>query len=103
MYEVLSPLGGATVGPAPVAPGITDLNGKTVCEVWNGLGRGHATFPIIRELLQKRYPDVKVIPYAEFPVQDIRGTTTEIHERAEAAAALAVQRGCDAMISGIGI
>ncbi|MBI2910091.1 MAG: hypothetical protein HYX92_20815 [Chloroflexi bacterium] len=60
------------------------------------------TFPIIRELLQKRYRDVKVIPYTEFPLQSVVGTTSGLRQRVDETLALALQKGCDAMITGNG-
>ena len=84
------------------APRLADLNGKTVCEVWNGSFKGEVTFPVIRELLRKRYPHVKVIPYTEFPTQRIQGSTRELQERVQTAVTLAVEKSCDAVISGNG-
>ncbi|MBI2908414.1 MAG: hypothetical protein HYX92_12275 [Chloroflexi bacterium] len=98
VYKVLSPLGEPIVKQAGGAPRLLDLNGKTVCEIWNGLFRGHVTFPLIRELLQKHYPDVHVIAYSEFPVQDIRGSTSDLQGRVDATVALAIEKGCDALI-----
>ena len=49
------------------APRLTDLNGKTICELSDLSWEDHRTFPLIRELLQKRFPGVKIIPYTEFP------------------------------------
>ncbi|MBI2910288.1 MAG: hypothetical protein HYX92_21810 [Chloroflexi bacterium] len=102
VYRVLSPLGLPTVKAPEVAPRLSDLKGKTVCEIWNGLFRGQVSFPIIRELLQKRYPNLKVVPYTEFPMQGVVGQTAGLQERVEAAIALAIQKGCDAVISGNG-
>lgn len=102
MFEVLSPLGEATVDQVAVAPGLANLNGKTIGEVWNGGYRGDLTFPIIRELLRKRYTDVRVIPYTEFPITDISGSTNELQRLAESVGALAREKGCDAVISGNG-
>ncbi|MBI2906677.1 MAG: hypothetical protein HYX92_03355 [Chloroflexi bacterium] len=102
MYKVVSPLGESTVEEVAIAPRLSDLNGKTVCEVWNGAFRGNVTFPVIRKLLEKRYPGVKVIPYTEFPLQDFHGTTGQLLERVKAMVDLAIQKGCDAVISGNG-
>lgn len=63
---------------------------------------GYVTFPIIRELLQKRYPGLRVIPYTEFPVQDVHCSTREQLERVDATVALAIEKGCDALITGNG-
>ncbi len=44
------------------APRLADLSGKTICELSDLTWEDHRTFPLIRELLQKRFPDVKIIP-----------------------------------------
>ncbi|MBI2909051.1 MAG: hypothetical protein HYX92_15515 [Chloroflexi bacterium] len=102
MYEVLSPRGESIVQAASGAAGLSDLNGKTICEMWNGGFRGELSFPVIRALLQKRYPDIKIVPYNEFPIQHIRGSTNELQDWADEAVARALQKGCDAVISGNG-
>jgi hypothetical protein len=48
------------------APRLDDLNGKTICEMGNGKWEDHRIFPVVRELLVKRYPDIKIIPYTAF-------------------------------------
>ena len=100
MYEVLSPLGESTVEVPATVRFLPDLKGKTICEVRNGLFKSEVSFPIIRELLQKRYPDLKVIPYSEFPTQWAQPHTAEILKRVDTAVALMVQKGCDAVITG---
>ncbi|MBI2908976.1 MAG: hypothetical protein HYX92_15140 [Chloroflexi bacterium] len=102
MYKVVSPVGAPAVEATTPAPRLSDLRGKTICEVWNGDFRGHITFPIMRELLQKRYPDAKIIPYTEFPITTVIGNTGNLQERLNTAVSLALQRGCDAMITGNG-
>ena len=94
MYEVLSLLGEPNVEAVGAPPSLSDLNGKTIGEVWNGGFRGQVAFPIIREFLQKRYPGVKVIPYTEFPITDERGSTEGLLEKVDRAVALGKQRGC---------
>ncbi|MFC2052277.1 hypothetical protein ACFLT4_06070 [Chloroflexota bacterium] len=49
------------------APRLADLSGKTICELSNSSWEDRRTFPAIREQLQKRFPDVNIIPYTEFP------------------------------------
>ncbi len=102
MYEVLSPLGEPTVEVARPRPPLPNLRGKTICEVTNSSFRSELTFPIIRELLQKRYPDIKVIPYSEFPIQWLSQDTTTIKQRVATAVALMLEKGCDAVITGNG-
>ena len=102
IYEVLSPLGEPGVKAKSSAPRLSDLNGKTLCEVSDGLFEHDVSFPIIRELLQKQYPSIKIIPYTELPKQPVEGGPAHMFERAEAAVALAKQKGCDAAIVGNG-
>ncbi len=100
--EVVSPVGGEVVRQTTIAPRLADLAGKTVCEMWNGLFKGNFTFPVIRELLQEKYPGVKVIPYTEFPFFFGSDNPTSQVELARKMAALAKEKGCDAVISGNG-
>lgn len=102
IYKVLSPLGEPAVEVVAGVRPVSDLRGKTVCELSDGLFRADATFRNLRELLQERYPGIKVIPYTEFPTQDVRGDTEDLLKRPEEAADLAVARNCDAVISGNG-
>ena len=55
--DVISPVGIQTLEQKSIARRLPDLAGKTVCEVWNGVFKGDDTFPIIRELLRKNFPD----------------------------------------------
>jgi len=82
--------------PSLYAPRLSDLSGKTICEISNG---GHGgwevdrTFPLIRQMLRKQFPDIKIVPYTEFPagVREI-----DIDDIANMVAA----KGCDAVIGG---
>ena len=47
---------------------LSTLSGKTLCEITNGMYEYEKTFPLIRELLQERFPDIKIVPYTEFPI-----------------------------------
>ncbi len=49
------------------SPRLGDLNGKTVCEVGDGMWEDARTFPVIRALLQKQFPTIKIIPYDKVP------------------------------------
>lgn len=90
--EVYDPTGAAEVTQS-FAPRVADLNGKTIGELSNGGFQSHRTFPLIRELLQKRFPSVKIIPYTEFGV----GRAEMEDERS---LAHLVEKGCDAVITG---
>ncbi len=65
--RVYDPTGSMTVTQL-FSPRLADLSGKIVCELSNGLWEAHRTFPFIRELLQKQFPTIKIIPYTEFPI-----------------------------------
>ena len=91
--EVYNPLGIVETTEVP-APRVADLNGKTICTIWNGLWRGGVTFPILEELLQERFPDAKIIPHTEFPNYYYTGDSSAVSALKEA--------GCDAVIVGNG-
>ncbi|MCL2669435.1 MAG: hypothetical protein FWE89_02005 [Syntrophaceae bacterium] len=76
------------------APRLSDLNGKTICELSNNSWEADRTFPAIRELLQKQFPGVKIVPYTEFPHGNRElESATNIGD-------LVVQKGCQAVITG---
>ncbi len=100
VYEVVWPLGRAAAGPPMrLSPPISDLSGKTIGELWSHRGDSDAFFPIIRESLQQRFPDIKFVHYDTF------GDTHGANE-AEVIADLPKllrQYGVDAVISGVGV
>lgn len=100
--EVVSPIGSEAVKSTGIAPRLSDLNGKTVGEVWNGVFKGDVTFPLIRRLLKQKYPGVKIVPYTEF--YHLPGSDVPEHQRelARQVVATARQKGCDALITGNG-
>ena len=102
MLEVVSPLGRPAVSLARAAPRLPDLNGKTIGELWNGVFKGDQTFPVIRRLLEQRFPRLKIIPFTEFPYAPGSDDPAQQRERARRMAALAGEKGCDAVISGNG-
>src|SRR5574342_256502 len=102
--RVVSPVGEKISAPAvPLAPRPETLEGKTVCEIWNAGFMGEAVFPIVEELLRERYPGIKIIPYAEFPLVGIGslGPATRAKTLETVRVTLA-QKGCDAVITGMG-
>ena len=96
MYEVVSPLGESTQEIKQLAPRLDTLEGKTICEVYNGGFRGDRTFPKLRELLKKRYPNINFIPYTEIPESDVH----TIEDVLKVLPDVFRQKGCDAVISG---
>jgi len=75
------------------APRLPDLNGKTIGEISNDLWESKRIFPLIRELLQKRYPDIKFVPYTELP----HGADNIVDN--EEIGGIVAEKGCDAVIS----
>lgn len=102
MESVHSPLGGETLAQQSLARRLSDLNGKTIGESWNGDFKGDVTFPIIRKRLQERFPGVTIVPYDQFPY--LYGADDPARQQALAReiALRAQALGCDALISGNG-
>ena len=103
VYKVVSPIGEAAVEMAPHAPRLKTLEGKTICEIWNGGFKGDETFPILRGMLKERYPDIKIIPYTEFPLTSIASLGPATIETVLGAVKEAIlKNACDAVITGNG-
>ena len=101
-YEVLSPVGHpAGAKASSISPRLNSLAGKTIAEVSNGKGfRTDWSFPIIREVLQKRYPDTRFIPYTEFPIFEPHALSPEEREEMWQTLKTALRaKGCDAVIA----
>ena len=99
---VVSPLGLPVVKAGGSAPRLDTLAGKTIGEVWNGVFKGNITFPVVRKLLQQKYPDLKIIPYTEFPHAPHSDNPARQKELANEVIAIAQRHGCDALITGNG-
>lgn len=65
-YDVLWPLSRKAVKRSAAAPRVPDLNGKTVCELWDVIFRGETIYPLVREYIRARFPGVKFVNYTEF-------------------------------------
>lgn len=101
-YEVVSPLGERDTKSINMAPRLDTLEGKTICELWNRSFKANITFSAIRELLQKRYPGVKIIPYTSMPHHHLLENPGVTNAESEALIAALKAKGCDAVISGNG-
>ena len=66
--KVYNPAGVVELSTQRHAPRLPDLNGKIVCELSNGKGEVATTFGLIRSLLRERFPDIKIMPFTDFPV-----------------------------------
>jgi hypothetical protein len=104
VYEVVSPVGKSFAQSKSTAPRLETLAGKTICEISNGdVFRCPWSFPIIREVLQKRYPDAKFVPHTNFPIIDPESLDPEIKEETLPTLRAAYkEKGCDAVISQLG-
>ena len=65
-YDALWPLSRKAVKRSAAAARIPDLNGKVVAELWDVIFRGEEIYPLVREYIKKRFPDVKFVKYDEF-------------------------------------
>jgi hypothetical protein len=91
--EVFTPAGSGLGGNKyPYGRRLADLNGKTIGEISNRLWESDRIFPRMRELLKQRFPDIKFVPYTEFP----SGSDRIIDN--EDLAGLVLAKGCDAVI-----
>lgn len=98
LFDVVWPLGRVASEPVDLAPALPDLNGKTVCELWDWLFRGDQMYPIINGELRRKYPDIKIVGHET--MGNVHGT----HGRTYVAnlPELLRQHGCDAVISAVG-
>ena len=99
-YEVVSPVAERNIKMITMSPRLDTLEGKTVCELWNESFKANVTFPVIRELLKKKYPGIKVIPYTEMPRHHMMEDPGITNAASEALIAALKEKGCDAVISG---
>ena len=91
--EVYIPTGSSRDGNKfPYARRLTDLNGKTIGEISNRLWESDRIFPVIREALKQKFPDIKFVPYTEFP-----SGADHISDN-EQLPDLVLAKGCDAVI-----
>jgi len=97
-FDVLSPLSRKAVKKTDAAPRVPDLNGKTVCELWDVIFRGETIYPLVREYIRARFPDVKFVTYDNFG--NFHGAR-EAEVSAQIPAKLSEHRA-DAVIVGIG-
>jgi len=65
-YDVLSPLSRKAVKSTAAAPRLPDLNGKTICELWDVIFRGETIYPLVRDYIRQRFPGVRFVSYEEF-------------------------------------
>ena len=96
--EVVWPLGKSAEAPRSLALRLDTLEGKTICGLYNGVFHFDKTWPLIKQLLSKKYPGIKFVDWEEFG---------KFYGKEEIALLEALpdklkQYGCDAVISGRG-
>jgi hypothetical protein len=101
-FAVISPIGAEAVEQKNLARRLDTLNGKVVAEVWNEDFKGDIMFPIYRELLKKRFPDVKIVPYTEIPYASLKGTPSYQREVLNSITESLRRVGAHAVIAGNG-
>jgi hypothetical protein len=99
---IISPAGLPRAQGKGIAPRLDSLEGKTIGEVYNHHFKGDQMFGLYREMLQERYPGVRIIPYTELPASFVGGDPATHRRVAQEVAALAREKGCDALITGNG-
>lgn len=100
--EVISPEGLPQGRAADVSRHLDSLDGKTIGEVYNNHFKGELMFQTYRRLFKERYPNIRIIPFNEFPTVYVGGDPASQKRIAKEVAAVAKQKGCDAIITGNG-
>ncbi len=100
--RVISPEGLPLGATQNVSEPLGTLAGKTIGEVYNNHFKGELMFQTYRRLLKQRFPGVKVIPYDQFPIVYVGGDPASQKRIAKDIAAIAKEKGCDAIITGNG-
>ena len=97
VYEVVWPRADRVVEGIPYAQRLDTLEGKTICELSNGLYRVDEIFPMMEQELANRYPGIKFVRHDVFGLahheeMKVRETLPSMLKRSK----------CDAVVSGIG-
>ena len=92
--EMIEPTGSAEVINLH-APRLPDLEGKVICELSARKWEAPRTFPALRELLKKRFPSARILPFTEFPQGDMVGGIDD-----DKTAEIVAKKGCQAVILG---
>lgn len=96
---VLWPLARRAAKARALAPRVPDLNGKTICELWDVIFRGETIYPLVREYIRERFPRVNFVDYTHFG--NFYGAREEDDIAARLPAKLKAHKA-DAAIVGIG-
>lgn len=99
---VVSPEGLPLGSISNVAPHLDTLDGKTIGEVYNNHFKGELMFETYRRLFREKYKNVKIVPFTDFPIVYVGGDAESQKKIAKEIAALAKEKGVDAIITGNG-
>jgi hypothetical protein len=102
ILSVISPEGLPLGATRNVAPHLDTLDGKTIGEVYNNHFKGELMFQTYRRLFKEKFKNVKIIPFTEFPIVYVGGDAERQKRIAKEIAALAKEKGVDAIITGNG-
>jgi hypothetical protein len=101
IYSVVSPAGEIVVKKQGLSPRLESIEGKTIGLLWNKVFRGDETLPMIGELLQERYPGLKLVPWEEFPVTSVPALhATRQQQTLQLLTDELLERRVDAVIAG---
>jgi hypothetical protein len=98
VYAVVAAATDVPTGGREQSGPLLDLTGKTICELWDGVFKGDAMFPIIRSKLKDRFQGLRFVEYSSF---DNVYADRESEVIAELPTRLR-EMGCDAVIAGVG-
>jgi hypothetical protein len=101
-FDVVSPEGSPLAASGSVSRALESLDGKTIGEVYNNHFRGELMFKTYRRLFEEQYRGIRIIPFDQFPIVYVGGDAASQKRIAKEIAALAKERGCDAIITGNG-
>ena len=101
-YSVVRPTGDVVHPMIKQAPRLDTLEGKTICMTSNEGFKAHVTFPVIEDLLRKKYPNLTLIPPTDMPRAVKPPAVGAADADTDAMIAALKQKGCQAVISGNG-
>jgi hypothetical protein len=102
IMQVVSPEGLPLDASGEASRPLDDLAGKTIGEVYNNHFKGELMFRTYRRLFEEKYPGIRIIPYDQFPIVYVGGDAASQKRIAKEIAAIAKERGVDAIITGNG-
>lgn len=98
VFEVVSPVPPSTYRAGVTGEQLLDLNGKTICELWDDLFRGPEIFAVLREELRRRFPSISFVGHEAFGnIHDLGPTEMDGY-----LVDLLRVRRCDGVIAGVG-